>query len=39
MERCIGTTQNKTKTQSTMILDQYRVTGFYADMHHGPLTM
>jgi hypothetical protein len=30
MDGCIGTTQNKTKTQSTMILDQYGVTGFYA---------
>jgi hypothetical protein len=26
----LETTQNKTKTQSTIILDQYRVMGFYA---------
>jgi hypothetical protein len=29
-EGCIGTTQNKTKTQSMKILEQYRVTRFYA---------
>jgi hypothetical protein len=30
MEENIGTTQNKTKSKSTIILDQYEVMGFYA---------
>jgi hypothetical protein len=28
------TTQNKTETQSTMILDQYRVTGFLCEVKY-----